>query len=87
MGTICQLAETILDESDWQVGDNNDIIVQTKEEPLYALKLNKSQTAINMQNTQDKMFIEAGEIIYVFYSDITNKETNLQFLYCKDEEY
>lgn len=87
MGTICQLAETILDESDWQVGDNNDIIDQTKEEPLYALKLNKSQTAINMQDTQDKMFIEAGKIIYVFYSDITNKETNLQFLYCKDEEY
>jgi hypothetical protein len=40
MGNITTLAEYILDESDWRLGKDNTVISQTKEEPLYAIKLN-----------------------------------------------
>jgi hypothetical protein len=38
MGTVEQLAETILEDSDWKVRkDASDTLIQYKEEPLYAI--------------------------------------------------
>lgn len=88
MGNIVRLAEYVLDESDWQVGENNDVIQQTKEEALYQIKLNRDLTAKDMQGpSQEELSLSEGDKIYAFYSIISNEESYFQFLYCKDGKY
>ena len=87
MGNIVKLAEYVLDESDWKVGDSNDVIQQTKEEALYQIKLNRDLTAKDMQGKTQDLELFEGDKIYAFYSIISNKEPYFQFLYCKDEKY
>lgn len=87
MGNIATLAETILEESDWRLGENNDILSQTKEEPLYEIKLKSPITVKEMQNKSNIVQIAAGKTIYGFYSIIKNQEPYFQFLYREDEKY
>lgn len=94
MGTIEELAETILEDSDWKLKEGaSDILTQYKEEPLYAIQLKESITATELLNKEKTITIEAGKIIYVFYSIIANKNPDIQFLYSesgqfkKDEDY
>jgi hypothetical protein len=79
MGTIDQLAATILEGSDWAVG-NNDNLKQYIEEPLYRLKTCEELNATNME-TNGPLVVPKGEYIYAFYSHINDKVSDLQFLY------
>lgn len=86
MGNITTLARTVLDGSDWELGEENSNLVQYKEEPLYEIRLNQSLSATNMQNTEEIVNIPANSIIYGFYSLINEKEPHFQLLYV-DGEY
>lgn len=85
MGNITSLAEVILDESDWKLKEDNDILQQTIEEPLYEIILNQGITAKDMQ-TERELNLVAGSIIYGFYTNITNQQSYLQFLYSETYE-
>lgn len=81
-GTVTELAEAVLSESDWKVGDS-EILVQYKEEPLYRILVGQDITAEDIEGKQPDITIfgDSQQYIYAFYSQIMNKETNLQFLY------
>jgi hypothetical protein len=49
IGTIDYLAEKVLEDSDWRVGEGNDVLKQYKEEPLYKIRVNKVLVARNME--------------------------------------
>jgi hypothetical protein len=71
------LADVILDESDWKRGNNNDVITQTREEPLYAATIGNVTAPLvakNMQDSNDVVALQNGDVVYVFYSVLTNKE-------------
>ena len=93
MGNITTLAEVILDESDWRLGKDNAVISQTKEEPLYAIKLNQIIVAKDMQGKEPDVVIppqnqkKEDNIIYAFYNIIANKEHYFQFVYRADGKY
>ena len=66
--------EKILEESDWKLGQQNDIITQTKEEPLYEIILNSTIRAKDMQDKTSEIELKENDVIYAFYSIITNEE-------------
>lgn len=84
MGNITTLAETVLEESDWKLGEGSDLLRQYKEEPLYEIVLNTDLEVINMLDENEKITISKGETIYGFYGLITNKENYFQLLYNKE---
>ena len=91
MGTIDYLAEKVLEDSDWRVGEGNDILKQYKEEPLYKIKVNRTLIARNMEvdetDENKTITISQNEYIYAFYSLINSKSSSLQFLYSKDMSF
>ena len=87
MGNITYLAEQILEESDWKLGGENDIISQTKEEPLYKILITSAITAKDMAGKEADIEIGSGKYIYGFYSVISNEEPYFQFLYREDGDY
>jgi hypothetical protein len=74
MGNITYLAEQILEESDWKLGGENDVISQTKEEPLYKILTASAITAKDMSGKEADIEIGGGKYIYGFYSVISNEE-------------
>ena len=84
MGTIQELAEIVLDESDWQL-EESDTLRQFIEEPLYQLKLNQSLVVKDMMSDETKT-IPNGSLIYGFYSNIANRQAYLQLLYAETYE-
>lgn len=87
-GTITELAEYTLAETDWQVDkENSDIIQQFNEEALYEIILNTSITVNNMQNKTDSLQITSGETVYGFYSNISEENPFVQLLYREDGAY
>ena len=87
-GNIVDLAKTILEESDWQVDEDNcDLIQQRNEEPLYEIKLNSAQTAYDMNNGNNSIEIPIDAIIYGFYSSVSEEKPYFQFLYRADGLY
>lgn len=79
-GTVQELAEKVLEGTDWVVDkDNSDRILQTIEEPLYKVTLSKSLKAKD-KNSVEKT-IAQGNVIYLFYSVVENKPTYIQFIY------
>ena len=86
MGNITTLAEVILDESDWRLGKDNAVISQTKEEPLYEIKLSQAVTGYDMK-TKEQIDIAAGQTIFAFYNIIANQESYFQFIYRADGKY
>lgn len=86
MGNITTLAEVVLDESDWRLGEDNAVISQTKEEPLYEIKLNQAITGYNMK-TKEQVDIAAEQTIFAFYNIIANQEPYFQFIYRADGKY
>ena len=80
MGNITKLADTVLEGSDWKLGEGSSELVQTKEEPLYEITLNQSVTALDMRSSET-ITISSGKTIYGFYTPINNKEEYFQFLY------
>ena len=87
MGNITELAENILEGSDWELGEENSILLQTKEEPLYEIILNESIKARNMQDETQEIVISGNNKIYGFYTPIANKESYFQFLYVENNAY
>ena len=85
-GTVEELAEVILEESDWQLKSTGLKLRQTVEEPLYAVKLNKDIKALDMESRKT-LDITSGKTIYCFYNNIINKDPFLQFLYIEDDKY
>lgn len=86
-GTVNELGALILDGTDWQIGEDSELIQQLVEEPLYKIKLATDITAKKVED--DSMFvIEAGEYVYGFYSQVVNKDSFFfQVIYNKDENY
>ena len=97
-GTIKELSEAILEETDWKVGEV-DTLVETNIEALYAVKIPLGATikAIDMKNLdgepitisskEDLTGTEVESIIYVFYSSAFDETIPMQFLYREDGEY
>ncbi len=87
-GTVNELGEKILAGTDWQIGEDSEIIQQFQEEALYKIVLNKSIIAINVLNPDETKTIPKGAVIYTFYSCITNQEEEFfQFIYNEDGFY
>lgn len=88
-GTVTELAEKILEGSDWSVSEVNDNLRQYKEEPLYEITLGRDIEAVDIVN-QTSITIPAKDEngndnkIYVFYSIISEQNPQLQLLYPKD---
>ena len=80
-GTVVQLGERILEDSDWKVKEGSDVLQQTKNEPLYEITLNREIVGINMTNPTDSITISAGKKIYAFYSSVIGQNSYFQFLY------
>ena len=83
-GTVVELAEKVLEGTDWQVGDSG-IIKQTTEEALYKVEVLRTFTAKDPGNVN--VTVPAGASIYVFYSVVQTQSTNGQFIYNANGEY
>lgn len=73
-GTINELASTILEGTDWQLG-TSDVIKQYIEEPIYEV------LTVNDFSTEEGVTVTAGNKILVFYSTFTNHSDFFQFWY------
>lgn len=86
MGTVEELGRRILEGSDWQLKSSGESIKQTKEEPLYKIVLKKG-FLLSAKNMEKEETITLGRdsekdyIIYALYSDITEKNIPIQFIY------
>ena len=87
IGTVTKLGKEILEGSDWTLKENNDILRQYKEEPLYSLKVTKSFVAKDMLDGTSSIAIEAGKIIYGFYYCVNERTSFFQFLYRENDDY
>ena len=85
MGNVEYLAEKILEESDWQL-KTSETLKQTKEEPLYWIKIGTEIGYENMETGEEGKLLPGNEI-YAFYSCISNKDPYLQFLYVANGKY
>ena len=91
-GTASELVESVLQNSGWTFDkENSTKIIQKTEEPVYETKTKTNFTAIKQSpNGDEKVEINAGESILVFYSsvvDITTtqlQDVEIQFLYSAD---
>lgn len=84
-GTVVELAEKILDGTDWQVDDSgSDIIFQNIEEAVYVTNLLNSFTAKGVDPTTGQevsVNVASGTTVLVFNSVVANRESYLQFWY------
>ena len=95
MGTVDQLAETILEGSDWRVADSESLY-QFIEEPLYKMVI-KVHTAgwywdsVEIMNPKEgetvPSFNVGGKTVYAFYSDIVNHREEVQILYAENNNF
>ena len=83
MGTITELAETILDGTDWQVDKaNTDKLIQKNKESLFTYIVPQDITnATYYLSGESYNTIAAGQVILVFNSSQANHENPVQFLY------
>ena len=86
-GTIIELAEKTLEDTDWVVDRvNSDLLQQKIVEPIYECTVSGTFDALNT-DTNETVTIENEETIYVFYSYIANREiVDVQFLRAADRE-
>ena len=86
-GTVEELANDILSGTDWEVGEDSELIQQTVTESLYEVKLSEDLQAFDIF-TNTSTFIKKGEKIYIFYSVIANQTLDYyQFIYDVDGKY
>ena len=99
-GDATELANYVLQETDWRVADDSEVFVQTIEENLVYLQMPKtlSQTVYHIidqtapYNTgvvaEEADFSKlAGKTILAFYSSCTNKPYRFQFIYANEGDY
>jgi hypothetical protein len=82
---ICSLARRILEDTDWEVDEeHSDIAVETRVENLIPLRVEKTFDAIKIDDSElvnnkglawhsGPTTIEAGQLIFAFYSSCTTK--------------
>lgn len=95
-GTVFELAETTLADTDWNLvlpGSSitidgqpfeSEVIKQYTEEPVYLLKGVYVREGLDLQNVEDNddtISINAGDPIILFYSQVIKQATDLQFIY------
>ena len=96
-GKICDIAEKVVQNSDWVIDRaNSDILQQKVTEPLYLATLTEDINVVNMDKEYDsesvwyKNEVEtilAGSQVYLFYSFIANKiTTNYQLMLVRDKD-
>ena len=92
MGTIQELAERVLEDTDWQLDtQDSDEIMQKKEEPVYEVNTKNSIDAIR-DSDGHTVVIPYGKTVLVFYnqiqeiiaSDQNAGKTKIQFGYASD---
>lgn len=76
-GTIKELAERVVEGTDWQISSNTDIIKQELEEPVYELKNDRAFT------TSEGVTILAEQTLLVYYSVIAEQKPYFQFYYAE----
>lgn len=85
MGTITELAETVLDGTDWQVDKaNTDKLIQKNKESLFTYVVPQGSSLENVKyylSGESYGTIAAGQVILVFNSSQANHENPVQFLY------
>ena len=86
-GTIIELAEKVLKNTDWQVDkENSDLLTQYVQDPLYEATTTQELEVLDL-DTNQTVLIDSGETIYIFYSYINNKTTDyVQFIRQKDSK-
>jgi hypothetical protein len=86
-GTINELGALVLEGTDWQIGEDSELIQQLVEEPLYKIKL-ATDVAVKKIEDDSAFVIKAGKYVYGFYSQIVNKDNFFfQVIYNEDENY
>ena len=87
-GTVTELAEKTLKDTDWIVDkENSDIIQQTVSEPIYICKVGDTNFVAYNMDTRENEAIEHDEEIYIFYNYIQNRTTaDVQFIRAADRE-
>lgn len=69
-GTVLELAQTVLDGTDWNLdSDNSDIIQQKKEEPVYEVNTLRNWTLTD-QTIQQEATILADKKVLVYYQQV-----------------
>lgn len=80
-GTITELAEKILDGTDWKVDkEGSNLLRQTEEDPLYEWTVSGTLSAVNMMNGKS-ISITNGTKVYLFYTPLVKKSDYIQLLY------
>lgn len=93
-GTITELAEKTLENTDWYVDkENSDLLQQKVSEPLYDCVVTGTFEVLNVDTGEiitvgnNEIEDENKEHIYIFYSYVINKEVEyVQFLRALDQE-
>ena len=97
MGTITELAEVILDGTDWQVGES-DFLEQRNEEVLYTYEVENTLKATVLENLEyrleswtkgQEVTIPKGSIIFICRSSYIDRRDgdNIQFFWRSDGKY
>ena len=97
MGTITELAEVILDGTDWQVGES-DFLEQRNEEVLYTYEVENTLKAAVLENLEygleswtkgQEVEIPQGSIIFICRSSYIDRRDgdNIQFFWRSDGKY
>ena len=71
-GTAAELAEKVLENTEWQFGDSGDIFQQLIAEPIYKAQLVGNATIINVNGNTDPIPAPTTDI-YLFYSYVKNQ--------------
>ena len=82
LGTVTQLGNTVLENTDWTVDEeNSDLLQQKVSEPIYQCTVANGTLTVKNVTTSEEVTIAQGETIWVFYYYLANKDTNyVQFL-------
>ena len=83
MGTVQELGAAVLEDSDWQLAQSDQqVIQQTNDEALYSVILTSGITGIEIFDNRNTISIPAGARIYVYYTPWANQEKDyFQFIY------
>lgn len=92
MGTIEELGNVILADTDWEISENSEKIVQTEDEALVTFKIRGNLVAYQIDENNlalngapvktSSVTIPANSLIYVFYSCCSGSNPyRFQFLY------
>lgn len=80
-GTIDELAEKVLEGTDWTLG-KSDEIKQYKTEPLFLGTTTSQLYLVNLLDEEDVVTVPKGKYIYIFYT--ANTENDFQCIFNSD---